>query len=365
MGIENSIFMFDDFYSESSKAFIKDVLTIKEKGFNTLDVYVNSDGGYITDLKAMLSALNKFRADGGEVSTITVGRAASCGSLLAISGDKGKRYIGSNAELFNHSAQTMDWGGEEEFEQALASIKATNDDLANILSEQSNMDYETAREFIKKNTFTDANASIELGLADKIWDSKELEETISDLSMVAKVGKPEISNKLKEAKKFLNNYKKENKENTMPDIQAKYDDLTAKYNQLGKEKAELENKLSEKDKEVTELKNQITNFENQKVEDEKNRKLNRIEEIKNVVNPDKKDEVEELLKNSMHLNEEMFEKFAKTTLNTYFDPNKVKVNVIETEKVKDKEDEDEDKEIEAMFNKSETNELQEYMYGKK
>lgn len=150
----------------------------------------------------------------------------------------------------------------------------------------------------------------------------------------------------------------------MPDIQAKYDDLKAKFDKSEEKNKDLENKIKDMVKERDDFKNKLETLENQIVEDVKNRKAKRISEIKNVVDPDKADEVEELLKDSMHLDEEKFERFAKSTLNTYKKQNP-EVAVIDTKKIEDKKDEDVDKELEDGFKKSEVNELQEAMYGKK
>lgn len=364
MSIDNSIFLFEDFEQQSSERVVREIFDLTEKGFKNIDIYINSYGGYVSDLNAMTSAMNNSRNQGVEFSTIAIGMAASCGAMLFLSGDKGKRLVGSNAEIFTHSVQNMEWGGEKQFEEALAKIKSENDTFANIISSQTNMSYEDARLFIKEDTSMNADKAIELGLADAVWDAKELEQAIEQYQLVASAKQPSM--KMLEAKRFIHNYKKLNnpKENAMAnEMQAKVDDLTTQLEAYKAKETDLQNKLNDAVKRENDLKAKYDEFV-AKVEQEKiDRKKAKIEEVKKVSLADKATEIDEMLNASLHLDEVQFEKVAKAALKLYVKPQAVAGSIESEEFVKDEDKEEDDPELVAEFKQTtETDPLQAIMY---
>ncbi|MCW1040855.1 ATP-dependent Clp protease proteolytic subunit, partial [Streptococcus anginosus] len=61
--------------------------------------YVNSPGGSVTAGLAIYDTMNFVNAD---VVTIVTGLAASMGSVIAMAGEKGKRYALPNSEILIH-----------------------------------------------------------------------------------------------------------------------------------------------------------------------------------------------------------------------------------------------------------------------
>jgi len=66
-------------------------------------LYINSDGGYVSDAFALVDIMNASECD---VNTIIVGRAASAACLIASNGSPGKRFAGTNAEFMYHQLYT-------------------------------------------------------------------------------------------------------------------------------------------------------------------------------------------------------------------------------------------------------------------
>ena len=64
-----------------------------------INLYINSPGGSITSGLAIYDAMNYIKCD---VKTIAMGSAASCGSLLLVSGAKGKRCALPNTRIMIH-----------------------------------------------------------------------------------------------------------------------------------------------------------------------------------------------------------------------------------------------------------------------
>ena len=76
----------------------------KEDPEKDIDLYINSPGGNVTSGLAIYDTMQHIRCD---VSTITVGLAASMGALILVGGTKGKRFALPNSEILIHQP----WGG--------------------------------------------------------------------------------------------------------------------------------------------------------------------------------------------------------------------------------------------------------------
>lgn len=64
--------------------------------------YINSIGGYVKNLQELLSLIDLAKSRGIIVETYVLKEASSCGSLLAIYGTKGHRYVGRYATHLVH-----------------------------------------------------------------------------------------------------------------------------------------------------------------------------------------------------------------------------------------------------------------------
>jgi ATP-dependent Clp protease protease subunit len=370
VSLASSIFLFGYFDKQMSEKVVTSLLEFEEQGFQDSYIYINSDGGRISDLDAILDTFTKVRNSGMKIHTIVTGIGASCGSILSLNGDKGLRQVGSNAEIYTHSTQYMEWGGENEFEEALALIKAENDKFAVMLSENANFTIEEAREFIKESTSMNAKDAIKNGICDSIWDSKELDEEIKEYSLVASLKKPDKL-KLKDAKRFFNEYgkkfkpkKEQKKENNMPKIeQEDFDKLQNKFDKLENKFTKLNDQLESSKAENKKLSDKI---EADKLEVEakvNERKDVLIAQAKKVVLKDKVNEVEDLLTNSKHLEETKFNALVKSTINIFVDKEKAE-NFVKTSDDPITKEEKEKQEFIAGFADDGENEMQNLVYGK-
>lgn len=78
----------------------------KEKN-GRIDLYINSTGGYVHLVNHMVELVEIAKAQGVTVRTIVPDMAFSAGSMLAITGSPGERYIGRRAEHLVHYGQIM------------------------------------------------------------------------------------------------------------------------------------------------------------------------------------------------------------------------------------------------------------------
>lgn len=85
----------------------------KEKD-GRIDLYVNSCGGYLHLVNHMTELVELAKSNGVVVRTIVPDIAFSAGSMLAITGTVGERYIGKRAEHLIHYGQIMSFETTEE-----------------------------------------------------------------------------------------------------------------------------------------------------------------------------------------------------------------------------------------------------------
>lgn len=75
-----------------------------QKGSRVI-VLINSPGGYVTSGRAVIAAMKRCK---GEIITVNLGIAASCGAMIWSEGHK--RYMAKHAQLMYHTASQWESG---------------------------------------------------------------------------------------------------------------------------------------------------------------------------------------------------------------------------------------------------------------
>ena len=86
----------------------KHINELKDKKSATLTFYISSPGGDANLLLDLVELFEQAKKHGIVIKTIITSHAYSAGSMLAIAGTKGERYIAKYAEHLAHYGQ---WGG--------------------------------------------------------------------------------------------------------------------------------------------------------------------------------------------------------------------------------------------------------------
>ena len=92
----------NDFTVESYKDFQENFLKAEHSGQTVIPVYIDSCGGEINTLFAMIDLFNSSELP---VCTIAIGRAQSCGADLLAAGTKGYRYASPLASIMIHEGE--------------------------------------------------------------------------------------------------------------------------------------------------------------------------------------------------------------------------------------------------------------------
>ena len=99
------------FDEESAEKFIKLMSQAHNTGQPIIPVVIDSYGGQVYSLMAMIAAIKSAELP---IATIVVGKAMSCGAVLATFGEDGRRFADPDATIMIHDVSSMDWGKVEE-----------------------------------------------------------------------------------------------------------------------------------------------------------------------------------------------------------------------------------------------------------
>jgi len=108
--VEDNIFFINEFNWDSEDEIIPDLYTETLKQVNVadghIDLIINSVGGYAHVLRQMLDIMAIGESYGVVYRTVVMGHACSAGSMLAVAGTKGYRYISPTAKHLVHYGYT-------------------------------------------------------------------------------------------------------------------------------------------------------------------------------------------------------------------------------------------------------------------
>ena len=99
---------FDD---EHAKKFNDQIAQAHNTGQKVIPVIVDSYGGQVYSLMAMISAIKHSELP---VATIVEGKAMSCGAVLLTFGEEGMRFADPDATVMIHDVSAMEMGKVEE-----------------------------------------------------------------------------------------------------------------------------------------------------------------------------------------------------------------------------------------------------------
>lgn len=136
-----------------------------------ITMYVNSPGGSVTAGLSIVDTMNLVKAP---VATIVTGLAASMGTIIASSGEKGQRFITPNAEYLIHQPMGGTGSGTQETDMAIVAqhLTRTRETLTKILADNANTSYENVAKDIERDNWLSAQESIDYGFVDAFVNKK-------------------------------------------------------------------------------------------------------------------------------------------------------------------------------------------------
>jgi ATP-dependent Clp protease, protease subunit len=136
-----------------------------EDATKDITMYINSPGGSVVAMWAMIDTMNLIKPD---VSTICTGLAASAASVILASGAKGKRFALPNSEVMIHQPSGGAQGMASDIEITAKHILKTRDTINKYMAERTGQKVSKVENDMDRDNFMDAKEAVEYGIVDKI-----------------------------------------------------------------------------------------------------------------------------------------------------------------------------------------------------
>lgn len=133
-----------------------------------ISLYINSPGGSITAGMAIYDTMQYIKPD---VSTISVGLAASMGAFLLAAGAKGKRFALPNSEVMIHQPLGGAEGQASDIQIRAERIIKMKDKLNKILAERTGQTLKKIEKDTDRDFFMDAYEAKKYGIVDAVIES--------------------------------------------------------------------------------------------------------------------------------------------------------------------------------------------------
>lgn len=132
-----------------------------------ISMYINSPGGSVTAGLSITDTMNFIKAP---VTTIVMGLAASMGTIIAASGEKGHRFMLPNAEYLIHQPMGGAAGGTQQTDMAIIAeqLTKTRAKLNKILADASGKDLKTIGRDTERDNWMSVEETLEYGFIDGI-----------------------------------------------------------------------------------------------------------------------------------------------------------------------------------------------------
>ena len=133
-------------------------------------MFINSPGGSVIDGLAIYDVMNWVDCD---VATYTMGMAASMGSVLCSSGEKGKRYALPNSTIMLHQVSSSAYGQNADIQIAARETQKWQNLLYKILAKNTGKSFEEIERDADRDHWFMADEALEYGLIDEIIEKNK------------------------------------------------------------------------------------------------------------------------------------------------------------------------------------------------
>lgn len=142
-----------------------------------IDLRINSDGGSVTDARAMHTLLMAHPA---KIVVHIDGIAASAASFLAMAGDEIR--IAEGAFVMIHNARMMAYGEAKDFRHAATVLEVANDTIRATYVKRTGAKPEDVTRWMDAETWWSGPEAVKHGFADKIVEDMQIAACLHDAS---------------------------------------------------------------------------------------------------------------------------------------------------------------------------------------
>jgi ATP-dependent Clp endopeptidase proteolytic subunit ClpP len=165
----------NEFCEESVKIFLEDMTKAQNTSQPIIPVYIY----------ALMAMIDIIKSSEKPVATICLGKAMSCGAVLLACGEKGHRYVSTNATVMIHDVSSFSEGKSEEIKSDAAETDRLQKMFYKILDKECERKdgYFDKLVFNKgrSNLYLDAEQCVKHGIADQIKIPKFIVEIVHNI----------------------------------------------------------------------------------------------------------------------------------------------------------------------------------------
>ena len=132
-------------------------------------LYINSPGGLVTAGLGIYDTMQYIKPD---VSTLCIGQAASMGSFLLASGQKGKRFSLPNSRIMVHQPSAGFQGQATDIEIHANEVLSLKKRLNEIYSKHTGQSVDEIKLALERDNFMSPDNAKSFGLIDKVVDKR-------------------------------------------------------------------------------------------------------------------------------------------------------------------------------------------------
>ena len=133
-------------------------------------LYINSPGGLVTAGLGIYDTMQYIKPD---VSTLCIGQAASMGSFLLASGQKGKRFSLPNSRIMVHQPSAGFQGQATDIEIHANEVLSLKKRLNEIYSKHTEKSVDEIKKALERDNFMTPENAKDFGLIDKVVEKRE------------------------------------------------------------------------------------------------------------------------------------------------------------------------------------------------
>lgn len=170
---ERIIFVAGQVHDQMATLIVAQLLFLEaENPKKEINMYINSPGGVVTSGLSIYDTMQYIRP---AVSTLCMGQAASMGSLLLASGEKGMRFSLPNSRIMVHQPSGGFQGQASDIAIHAKEVLDLKNRLNQIYVKHTGQDIETVEKALDRDNFMTAEQALEWGHIDEIV-TKKVEE---------------------------------------------------------------------------------------------------------------------------------------------------------------------------------------------
>lgn len=170
---ERIVFISGEINDDLANSVIAELLYLDSVEKKDIYLYINSPGGSITSGMAIYDTMNYINSD---VSTISIGIAASMAAFLLSCGKKGKRYALPNSEIMIHQPLGGVEGRATDIKIGAERIIKLKKKLNKILAENTKKSLKKINKDTEIDYFMTSKEALDYGIIDKVIEKQEIDK---------------------------------------------------------------------------------------------------------------------------------------------------------------------------------------------